>query len=529
MWKQIKCLSGISLCNTLGLNEARFGRDSKKRQRVILLGCTFLFLGLMLLFYTGLLSYAYVRIGLLHMIPAYLLAVTSLIILFFSLFKAGNVIFDRDLYEKQIVLPVRPSAIIFSRFLTMYLFNAVLALLVMIPGAAVYAWAAKPAISFYFMMAFGIFLLPLLPMTVATALGALVLAVSSRVKHKNLVNILLSAVLTIGAVVLSVVLSFQSEQVSQRDLTNLSAIIYDKIGKSYPPALLFSAGVVDGNWGDFLLFAVSSLLVFLLFLLLVQWKYVEICTALSSHAAGGNYVMRQLVQNSPLKAFYQKELRRYFASSIYVLNTGMGYILMVVFSIAVLAVGVDKIEDMMQMKGLIGRMAPLLLSSLCIITSTTSSAISMEGRQWWIVKSLPVTTETVLDAKILVNLTIALPCYLISVCLLCLAVPADLAGDLWMILLPFLYILFSSVLGITVNLKMPVFNWESEVAVVKQSGATLVCMLFGFLSVVFPFVFLFLLPSGCKNLVYLGTSVVIVLITAVLYRKNNRILLKNID
>jgi ABC-2 type transport system permease protein len=105
----------------------------------------------------------------------------------------------------------------------------------------------------------------------------------------------------------------------------------------------------------------------------------------------------------------------------------------------------------------------------------------------------------------------------------------NMAGYLWLFLLPLVYILFSSVLGITINLKMPMFGWESEVVVVKQGAAVIVTMLIGFISVAIPWVLLFVLPSDLRSIVWPITTVAVSLVTILLYRGNNKVLLKNID
>jgi ABC-2 type transport system permease protein len=166
---------------------------------------------------------------------------------------------------------------------------------------------------------------------------------------------------------------------------------------------------------------------------------------------------------------------------------------------------------------------------MCVLCSTTTSSISIEGKQWWIIKSLPVKTKLVCDSKILVNLTIALPCYIASTCLLCLAVRMNAAGYLWLFLLPFIYVMFSSVLGLAINLKMPMFQWESEVVIVKQGAAVLISMFIGFVSIVVPWVLLVVLPSALQNIVWPLTTVAIAVATVLLYQKNNKIVLKKID
>ena len=60
MLTQIKLLTRIGLCNVFGINEARYTRDSSKKQRFALLSVVWIFLVVLLMFYMVLLSTAYI-------------------------------------------------------------------------------------------------------------------------------------------------------------------------------------------------------------------------------------------------------------------------------------------------------------------------------------------------------------------------------------------------------------------------------------------------------------------------------------
>ena len=85
--------------------------------------------------------------------------------------------------------------------------------------------------------------------------------------------------------------------------------------------------------------------------------------------------------SSALQALYKKELRRYFSSSIYVLNTAIGYVMMFALSVGLCVMGVDKLEDSLQMQGVINKGLPLILAMFCRMRPTTVSLISLEGKQ----------------------------------------------------------------------------------------------------------------------------------------------------
>ncbi len=114
------------------------------------------------------------------------------------MFKAGSVIFQKNFYEILCSLPVSQTAIVISRFLSMYVGNVLLAFAVMIPGMAVYAYFMQPGFSFYLLAIIGTLFIPLLPMTIATLFGALITAISSRMKHKSLVGAGLSVLLVLA-------------------------------------------------------------------------------------------------------------------------------------------------------------------------------------------------------------------------------------------------------------------------------------------------------------------------------------------
>lgn len=534
MWKQIMLLTKLQSCNLGGLNQLKYGKDKKQKNRLILLAVTYLILGIFLAFYSGAVAYGCVLMGMADIVPAYVLAVVSLLILFFTMFKAGSILFNMNTYEMMISLPVSPAAIVISRFFSMYLQNVVLGMVVMIPSAVVAGIMTNAGIGYYLLMLVGTLLMPFLPMTIATAAGAVITAISSRMKHKNLVTIILTIGLTVGILVLSFALPGSSGMydgsliITQDMLQELGTIAKEQIYGIYPPARLFTAGVVEGSLSAFLEFAVLSLGCFLVLAALVQWKFVSICSALYARSAGKNYQMQELSQSRPLIALYQKEMKRYFASSIYVLNTMIGYLLMVVFAVALFVTGVDEMEGILQMPGIVTKAVPLVMALMCSFTSTTVSSISMEGKQWWIARSLPFSTRQLLDSKIMVNLTIALSCYLLSEVFLFLALKVSFLEGVWMLLVPLVYIFFMSVAGLTINCKMPVFQWESETVAVKQGGALFVAILVGFASVLVPMILVLFVSGIAVHLVMCITVVVIGGATWFLYLKNNLIDLRTI-
>lgn len=522
MLRQIRLLVEIQTCNMFGLNEFRYTKDVKKKHRWLAMAAVWALLTVILVVYIALFSGGLIRMGLGEVVPEYLFTVTSLLILFFTIFKAGSVIFQMRTYEALISLPVSKTAIVVSRFLTMYISNLLLGCFVMLPGIVLYGIWKKPVFSFYLLSILGTVFLPLLPITAATMIGALITGVSSRMKRKSLVNSALTMLLIVGFMVFGTGSAGRMENISGEMLKNLSAVLSAQIHRIYPPAAWFGKSAVLGSLPSFLLFFGVSAALFLVMVFAAQHYFTAICTALNATTAKNNYKMRALDMSSPLMAMFRREFKRYFASSIYVTNTIIGYVLMAVASAALFFAGPDKLETALGFPGLISKAFPLFLAAVGAITTPASCSISMEGKQWWIAKTIPVRSRDIFDSKILMSLAVAAPEYIVAVIFGLLALKPSFTGALWIIVIPAAYIVFMAVAGICVNLAMPVFNWENEIRAVKQSASVMVTMLVGFASFVPPIVCLLTLNNISADMIMLITFAVISAMTAMLYFLKDR-------
>ena len=528
MLKNCMKLFYIQSLRLYNLNELRYTKDKKKKTNAILLLCCFIIIGIALIVYVGALAYSICLVGMAELVPAYILAVTSILTMLATLFKAGSIMFGARDYEQLIAFPLKSSTIVISRFLTMYINNLIFAVITMLPSAIIYSIFVPVGAIFFLMIMISVLFIPLIPMTIATTIGVIITAISSRIKHKTLFTVVISLIATLGALLLSM----GARNVDQVVISDISVTMTEQTNKIYPISSLYTSAIVHGNILAFLEFIVFSVVLFIIFVTIVSWKYVSINSAITSHATKSNYVLAEFKTASPLKALYKKEIGRYLSSALYIMNTGIGYILMIIMSASILFINPDKLEISLQISGLktmLITLAPLIISSMACLMSTTVSSISLEGKQWWIATSLPVETKVVFDSKILVNLTLAIPSTLLSSTLLAFALRFDIFSYLLLYITPITYVLFVSVLGITINANMPSFNWDNEAYVIKQSGATLIAMLIGMISFAIPFILVFCVKSVPANIITLITTIVLLVITGFLYTKNNTMSLKMIQ
>ncbi|MBO5260055.1 MAG: hypothetical protein J6B26_06720 [Agathobacter sp.] len=526
--KQISNLVKLQLKNLYGINVIRHTTDKKVKKRKLALAVVYAVLAVMICFYMGAAAYGYIALGLAEMVPAYLVMISSLLILFFGIFKAGNVIFQRESYDILCSLPVSQTAIVISRFVRMYVENLLLVCGIMLPGILVYGVMIRPGISFYLIGFIVTVFVPLIPITIATFLGALITAIASRMKHKNLVSVVLSLLLFGGIMLGTSQMKMIEDDFSVEMLQSLSDVVLTLIKSIYPPAIWMGNAMLEGNFVTCLLCVVGGVLVFLVAMAIISMNFHGICRGLYSTSAKHDYQMESLKKESVLSALYKREFKRYFSSSIYVTNTIIGPIMAVIFAAAVLGVGVDQIQQGLGIPLNIKGVIPFLLAGIFSIMTTTCTSISMEGKEWWIVKSLPVKTKDLLDSKILLNLSLFLPFYLVAEVLLTIALKPDLIELLWQLVVPVIMILFSCIFGITVNLKMPVFDWENEVVIVKQSASAMIGGLGGLVIILICMVPVLVAQEAYAGLLKAVICVAVVCVTGLLYKKNNAVNLQEL-
>ena len=161
---------------------------------------------------------------------------------------------------------------------------------------------------------------------------------------------------------------------------------------------------------------------------------------------------------------------------------------------------------------------PFLLSLPVGFIGTTSASVSIEGKNWWIVKSLPVKSSDILKAKLCFQLALYMPFYLLSEVFLLFSVRTGIINRLWILLIPLVYIVFSAVWGLFLNLKFPKFTWETETEVVKQSASVGISIL-GIFAVIIPGAVTALVPSEFCEVACLLFMVILCGFTRLMYKK----------
>jgi len=575
-----RVLARLELINLFGLNEYRYTKDAKKKRMKRGLFIAAVFLVLVLLVYAGVTAYAFADFGLAEKIPMLFFMVAFVLQLALGAIKAKSLIYrDKDL-DLLSALPVKGVHVVAARLLRLYLEGLVLTAILFLPGMIICGIYTDAGVLFFLNMIPGLFILPILPAAVSAWFGILFAKIIAGMKHKVLAEVMLVLFVVIGIFLLSSfsstgklsydstdssavteesmnaeassatdssVISGDEEKLSEdgtekqsgrlskaerkrkrkaeeeklkKEMEEAAKSVVRNIETGMPPVRAMGDAFLKPDPARLLIYLVLSLFVMGLTILMIGSNFFKLSAGLRTVSYHRDYTLGALREQTVMTALMKKEAARYFSSGIYVTNTIIGPILAV--AIAVAFWFIDP-ADFVSTRGLpvtvtITAGLPYFLTGFFGMMSISSSSISMEGKSWWIPRSLPLGTKEILGAKLLFNLIAVAPVYGLMEILLLFTVRVSFMERLWLLIIPAVGIPFSILFGLFLNLKFPKMQWENATEVVKQSAASGLSILGGFILLLPGLGVIFLSPFF-RNVMNLFVMFVIAGISWLLYRK----------
>ena len=469
------------LLSTSSINKYKTCGDKKKKGKIVggYIGMGVFYL--MIIGYCILIAMGYAAFGLVDQIPVMAAVLISALSFLFTMLKAGSYLFGFRDYDMLMALPFKEKTIIAGKFMYMYMKNLPWNLSISVAMLIGYAMSVSPAWYIYPLWLLLSLVLPLIPMLAACFIGFFIAKIGTSFKHWKVVQ----TILTFGFVLLCFSLRFIIESIFRNnDVSDVVGSVSEKtagVGRVYLPVQWFGKAITEGNiLGALLLIAVSLLLfegVFSLF----SKSYKRINSTMKNSIAKRDFKLGTLKKRSATQAIADKEIRRFFGSTTYFVNVGFGYILAMLLGIVSLFVGLEKIINVV-MNGapitvqMILPAIPFVIYFLTGMIPMTACSPSLEGNNFWIVKSSPITNKQLYMGKILASLYISVPAQLIATLLMCISAGVSAFETLGYMLLGVCLCVFSSIYGCACGVHFIKLDWENEIEVIKQGTAVVAYM-----------------------------------------------------
>ncbi len=478
---------GILLLRTLLLstsqrNILKYTTDKKKKKKIIgnYIGTSVLYL--LIMSYSILMCIGYGTVGLIDSAPVMCALIISTLAFVFTLFKTNGYLFNFKEYDMLMSLPFETRHIAACKFMYMYVQSMPWYLSISVAMLVGYAAYAHPGILIYPLWLILTCFLPIIPMLFAAFLGFLIARVSSGFKKNNIIQTVLTFILVIFLFSLRFILEniFRNNKV-EATLEQASEITADA-AKIYMPAGWFTDAITKGSISSVMLLAGVSILLFVILFRIVGKSYRNINSAMRSHAAAKNYKMTVQKRSSAVWAIAFKEFKRLTGSTVYMVNAAMGEVLVVILGIVTLIIGFDKLIAMITQNAPVDTAIlrpgiPFILYFFTGMVATTACSPSLEGKNYWIMQSLPLDKKTIYHGKMLFNMCLTVPVMVFSTLCMCISAKVSLFETILYLVLGFALCAFSTAWGCVCGVKHMRLDWENEVEVIKQGAAVTLYML----------------------------------------------------
>lgn len=398
----------------------------------------------------------------------------------FNTFQSLYLAKDNDLL---LSMPIPTVKIVFSRLLNVYLLGLMYSAFAIVPAIVIYLIKASFTLKSVIGGLFLTFLISLFVMILSCLLGFVVARISSKLKNKSYITVVIS----LSFIALYYYCYFNAQKIISNLLKNIALYGNNVKGKAY---FLYMFGRIGE--GDFVSIAVYSLVIALILAAIIYAitkSFLKIATT-SFESAKTEYKEKKLRSSGAFSALLKKEFARFTSSPNYMLNCGLGIIVMPIVAILLLFKGntvISTINDMFTVRN--GSVLIIGVTAVCIMAAmnnTATPSISLEGKSLWIPKSLPVPVLYILFAKLSVQILLTLiPVIFVLLCF-SFIYPMSTLQFVFFLMLPIIYSFFSALFGLLIGLKMPNLTWTNEIVPIKQSGGVMVSLLGG---MTFPIIF----------------------------------------
>ena len=459
-------------------------KKNKKRSRGAIIGYIALFVLLMVGLLGGIFTFLSITLcgtltglgvgwlyfALMGLLAVFLGAFGSVFNTFSGLYLAK----DNDLL---LAMPIPVRTLMAARLLTVYLMGLMYSAVVIVPAVIVYWVTVSASVMAILGGVLLTFLISVFVLVLSCALGWVIAQLSLKLRHKSIITVIVSLV-GIGIYYFA---CFRASDLINELLLNAVALGEKVQGSAYPIYLF--GRVAEGDGMAMLLVTLVVLVLFALMWYLLSKSFLKVVTS-TGHTAHTAYREKRAERRSVPAALLGKEFARFTASPNYMLNCGLGILLLPMAGILLLWKGGDAVSVLnMVFSSRGGCTEVLLCTGVCTIASMNDMAtpsVSLEGKSLWLAQSLPVSAWQVLRAKLRVQLLLTVIPALVPLICMAFILPATPALALAMVT-ALMYLVFSACLGLMRGVKRANLTWTSELAPIKQSMAVMIAMFGGWL------------------------------------------------
>lgn len=459
-------------------NQVKSSKNKKASiGKAILISVLFVYVGIVAFGMFGLLFYSLVEPFVLMDIEWFYFSFMAMLVIMFSfigsVFMTQNIVYNASDNDLLLSMPIEPKDILLSRVFTILIFDYVYEIVIALPALIIYVLFVGMNIVQVMIFIIIILTLPLFIVAITCLAGWALTHILVRVKHRNLI----SMAFYIAFFVLYFYFIGDIENKFAMFIQN-GKTIAETVEKIMFPIYHLGIAIINVDIVSLLIYLACALIPFVIVMNVLSKNFVNLAIY-KPRADKVVYKQKELKNTSVVVSLMVREWKHLINDAMVFMNAACGTVLMPIAAVGIIFnkdLLIETINMLMLDSSYIVAIACGAVTSMVTINMMSGASISLEGNRLWILKSLPIDTKDILHSKLLLHLLLtAVPAFVLSI-VMSIVLHLGFIDTLFIIVVPALFVLFTGLLGLLINLWKPKFDWVNEVVCVKQSFSTSMTM-----------------------------------------------------
>lgn len=427
------------------------------------------------------------------------LSIVSVVIFFFGIFYVMGIFYFSMDVENLLPLPFKPWHIMGAKFAVVLIYEYLTELIFFAPTLIAFGIKSSGGVLYYTYGVIIFLLLPIVPLVIASIINMVIMRFTNIAKNRDRFRLVGGIIAMLSGIGFNIYIQRFTQDIAQTQITEMFAKGNNSLvalaTKIFPSTKIAVNSLINTTnlqgFINLILFIVITMAALMIFIILGEGLYFKGVMGVSETSSKrkvltSHELAKNTTQNSSLKIYVLKELKLLFRTPIYFMNCVLMNFLWPIFLLIPIfvqkggGVQLKQLTEFMQNGRstsvvLGGFFAFMVFSSCSNAISTT--AISREGKNLFVLKYIPMKYKEQLMAKVLSAVVLGTAGMLtISILgIILIKLPLDLV--LLMLIVGIVGILFTSFVGIFIDLNFPKLNWDTEQKAVKQNFNVLISMI----------------------------------------------------
>ena len=431
--------------------------------------------------------------------------ITSIVI---SIYCANNTLYNSEDNEYLYSLPIKKGYIILSKLFNIYIKNILFIIIFLISGLLAYNnyVDVNETLSLIYLV-IAVFI-PIIPIIIASILSFIINYI--KIKEDKKINTIVAIVLLLIVALLAfLIIKNKSSSIE----TNLK-VITKVLSYIYPIYYLYRTTILNNNLITLFIYIGIIILLLTYFTKYLAKNYIRICSILNGVKKTKKFEYPKIPQYSKLSGFIHKEYINLMNDKKY-FNTSFRTSVLLTIALLVLLsiVNIEQITQIKYFDAYFNIFAPLILSFMVVINSSTISSISIERENLELLKSYPISFNKILFAKYIVGFLFHLVFIIINAIIVTIFFRPTLFTIIMCYITPITASIFANLLYITLDYKFPAKNEKNEINIINQRILSFIPPIVG---IIIGFTQLFLPILNNNVVVVLAHTVLLIILTIIL-------------